>query len=157
MSVALWQSTTIPHYACILRFAAKKQICLRLIKITNAVRMDLQWFTVRHTKSQPSSEPTDYGLITLDKSGLGGKTGVMVFLLSHVFPFEILKAKEQIGWFGFFSPIGSLGYIRSTILYWYTQTHRTSMLAWEKRNWANTNGINRAGFNEHESLMNWKT
>lgn len=58
--------------------------------------MDLQWFTVRHTKSQRFSEPTDYGLITLDKSGLGGKTGVMFFCSAMFFPFEILKAKEQI-------------------------------------------------------------
>lgn len=95
MSVALWQSANISHYACILRFAAKKQICLRLIKITNAVRMDLQWFTVRHTKSRRFLEPTDYGLITLDKSGLGGKKLGDVCLLGHVFPFEILQAKEQ--------------------------------------------------------------
>lgn len=47
--------------------------------------MDLQWFTVRHTKSQRFSEPTDYGLITLDKSGLGGKTGVMFFCLAMFF------------------------------------------------------------------------
>lgn len=79
MSVALWQSANISHYACILRFAAKKQICLCLIKITNAVRMDLQWFTVRHTKSRRFLEPTDYGLITFDKSGLGGKTGWCLF------------------------------------------------------------------------------
>lgn len=81
--------------------------------------MDLQWFTVRHTKSQCFSEPTDYGLITLDKSGLGGKTGVMFFCSAMFFPFEILKAKEQIVFF----PIGSwgrLGYIHSSAPYRYT-------------------------------------
>lgn len=114
------------HFAlCILRFAAKKQICLCLIKITNAVRKDLQWFTVRHTKSRRFLEPTDYGLITLDKSGLGGKTRVMYFCSAMFFPFEILKATEQIG----FScrSWGRLGYTHRTIPYRHTQTHKTLM------------------------------
>lgn len=94
--------------------------------------MDLQWFTVRHTKSQRFSEPTDYGLITLDKSGLGGKTGVMFFCSAMFFPLKYLRRKSRE-----FLPIGSwgrLGYIRSTIPYQYTQTHKTLVLVWGNRN-----------------------
>lgn len=97
--------------------------------------MDLQWFTVRHTKSQPSSEPTDYGLITLDKSGLGGKTGVMFFCSAMFFPLKYLRQKSREGWV-FFPPIGSqgrLGYIRSIILYRYTQTHKHTSVSWGKK------------------------
>lgn len=61
--------------------------------------MDLQWFTVRHTKSQRSWEPTDYGLITLDKSGLGGKAGVMFFCSAMFFPLKYLRQKSRHGFF----------------------------------------------------------